>query len=66
MPVTCDHCLYAGKLQMNSKTVNSMMHIKFKPEVTFGQALHKHLIRIWNFRTSYPNEDIMLWDDDVT
>eukprot|EP00957_Ditylum_brightwellii_P111927 8535985-Ditylum_brightwellii.AAC.1 len=43
-----------------------MTHVKYEPEVTFGQILTKHLIRIWNLRLSYPEEDIILWDDDAT
>ena len=26
----------------------------------------RHLTQIWNLRISYPLEDILLWDDDVT
>eukprot|EP00957_Ditylum_brightwellii_P121835 9290980-Ditylum_brightwellii.AAC.1 len=54
------------KLSWDSIPVNSMTHVKFEPEVTFGQALPKHLIRIWNLRISYPDDDILLWDDDAT
>eukprot|EP00957_Ditylum_brightwellii_P027599 2086660-Ditylum_brightwellii.AAC.1 len=43
-----------------------MTHVKYEPEVTFGQALPKRLIRIWNLRLSYPEEDILLWDNDAT
>eukprot|EP00957_Ditylum_brightwellii_P130483 9954609-Ditylum_brightwellii.AAC.1 len=54
------------KLDRNSKPVNSMTHVKYEPKVTFRQALPKHLIRICNLRISYPNEEILLWDDDAT
>eukprot|EP00957_Ditylum_brightwellii_P146445 11150355-Ditylum_brightwellii.AAC.1 len=54
------------KLKWDSKPVNSMMHVKVEPEVTFEAAMTNHLIRIWNLRISYPNEDILLWDDDAT
>eukprot|EP00957_Ditylum_brightwellii_P207818 15354670-Ditylum_brightwellii.AAC.1 len=54
------------ELNWDSKPVNSMAHAKCEPEVTFDQALPKHLIRIWNLRVSYPNEDILLCDDDAT
>eukprot|EP00957_Ditylum_brightwellii_P018188 1370805-Ditylum_brightwellii.AAC.1 len=54
------------KLNWNSKPVNSMTHVKYEPEVTFGQALPKHLIRIWNLRISCQDDDILLWDDDAT
>eukprot|EP00957_Ditylum_brightwellii_P071161 5408658-Ditylum_brightwellii.AAC.1 len=42
-----------------------MTHVKYEPEVTFGQSLPKHLIRIWDLRISYPEDDILLWDDDT-
>eukprot|EP00957_Ditylum_brightwellii_P095296 7258292-Ditylum_brightwellii.AAC.1 len=54
------------ELKWDSKPVNSITHAKFEPEVTFGQALSKHLIRIWNLRISYPDEVTLLWDDDAT
>eukprot|EP00957_Ditylum_brightwellii_P208674 15358465-Ditylum_brightwellii.AAC.2 len=43
-----------------------MTCVKFKPEVTFGQSLPKHLIKSWNLRILYPDDDILLWDDDAT
>eukprot|EP00957_Ditylum_brightwellii_P182819 13925525-Ditylum_brightwellii.AAC.2 len=43
-----------------------MAHVKLEPEVTFGQALPKHLIWIWDFIISYPAEDILLWDSNAT
>jgi len=63
-----DRLVFDGsiKLNWNSHPVNSMTHVKYEPEVTFGQALPKHLIRIWNLRISYPEKDILLWDDDAT
>ena len=36
------------------------------PDIHFGQAFNKHLIRIWNLRITHPSEDILLWDDDVS
>eukprot|EP00957_Ditylum_brightwellii_P060279 4577840-Ditylum_brightwellii.AAC.1 len=63
-----DRLVFDGsiKLHWNLKPVNSMTHVKYEPEVIFGQALPKHLIRIWNLRISYPDDDIILWDDDAT
>eukprot|EP00957_Ditylum_brightwellii_P070315 5341525-Ditylum_brightwellii.AAC.1 len=54
------------KLNWNSKPVNVITYVKYEPEVTFGQALPKNLIRIWNLRISYSYDDILLWDDDAT
>jgi hypothetical protein len=67
-PVKNDKIVFDGSIKLNwdSKLVNSMTHVKFEPEVTFGQALSKHLIRIWNLRISYPVEVFLLWDDDAS
>eukprot|EP00957_Ditylum_brightwellii_P068819 5224078-Ditylum_brightwellii.AAC.1 len=54
------------KLDWNLKPVNSMPHLKNELEVTFGSAMPNHLIRIWNLRISYPDNDILLWNDDAT
>eukprot|EP00957_Ditylum_brightwellii_P190546 14504564-Ditylum_brightwellii.AAC.1 len=54
------------KLDQNSKPLDSMTHLKNEPEVAFGSAMPNHLIVIWNLRISYPDDDILLWDDDVT
>eukprot|EP00957_Ditylum_brightwellii_P115244 8788790-Ditylum_brightwellii.AAC.1 len=54
------------KLDYNSKPVNSMTHLKKEPEVTFGSIIPNHLIRTWNLRISYHDDDILLWDDDAT
>ena len=35
------------------------------PEIVFGFALLRHLVRIYNVRISYPNKDTYIWDDDV-
>eukprot|EP00957_Ditylum_brightwellii_P031979 2424571-Ditylum_brightwellii.AAC.1 len=50
----------------NSFPVNRMTHTKNISMVTFGQALTNHLIRIWNLRITYPSQDILLWDDDIS
>eukprot|EP00957_Ditylum_brightwellii_P069616 5287842-Ditylum_brightwellii.AAC.1 len=63
-----DRLVFDGsiKLDWNSKPVNSMTHLKNEPKVTFGYAMPNHLIRIWNLRIPYPDDDILLWDDDTT
>eukprot|EP00957_Ditylum_brightwellii_P167455 12747717-Ditylum_brightwellii.AAC.1 len=63
-----DRLVFDGSIKLNwdSKPVYSMIHVKFEPEVTFGQTLPEHPIRIWNLRISYPNEGIPIWDDDST
>lgn len=37
-----------------------------EPEIIFGKSFLRHLIRIYNLRISYPNKDILLFDDDVS
>jgi len=37
-----------------------------EPQIWYGTAFSRHLVRIWNLRISYPNTDILLWDDDVS
>jgi len=36
-----------------------------EPPIYYGDALIRHLRRIWNLRITYPNAIIYLWDDDV-
>ena len=49
-----------------SSNINSMQSPEFSPDIVFGTALLRHLIRIWNLWNSYPFQDIYLWDDDVS
>ena len=36
-----------------------------EPEIIYGSAFIRHLESIWNLRITYPDEDILLFDDDV-
>ena len=47
-------------------SINMMQHPEKSPKIVFGTAFLQHLIRIYNLRISYPNTDILLWDDDVS
>ena len=38
---------------------------KTEPEIIYGSTFERHLESIWNHRISYPNSDILLFDDDV-
>ena len=49
-----------------STCINMMQDPSKSPEIHFGQAFNKHLVRIWNLRITHPYEDILLWDDDVS
>lgn len=62
-----DRLVFDGSFLINwdSTPINTMIDIDTEPLVTYGRVLQEHLNRIWNLRISYPNEDILLWDDDV-
>ena len=49
----------------DSLPVNRMIDMSSDPRITYGRVLQEHINRIWNLRISYPDEDILLWDDDV-
>ena len=36
-----------------------------EPDIVYGDAFDRHLIRIWNLRLTHPNEEIYLFDDDA-
>jgi len=44
---------------------NDWTHAADEPPIYYGDALVRHLQRIWNLRITYPNAIIYLWDDDV-
>ena len=48
-----------------SKNINDLQRQDLSPEIVFGFALLRHLVRIYNVRISYPNRDTFIWDDDV-
>ena len=42
-----------------------MLNQKTEPEIIYGQAFIIHLQHLYNFRISYPDDEIVLMDDDV-
>ena len=55
------------KIHPTSLSLNTTWtHVKDEPPIWYGSAFRRHLLRIWNLRISYPLEDILLWDDDVS
>lgn len=46
--------------------INMMQDPSQSPEIHFGTALTRHLVRIWNLRITHPDKEIYLWDDDVS
>ena len=54
------------KINYNSLSLNTAWtHAWEEPPIRYGTALLRHLIRIWNLRITYADDDILLWDDDV-
>jgi len=55
------------KISHSSQSLNTTWtHVKDEPPIWYGTAFQRHLTRIWNIRISFPLEDILLWDDDVS
>ena len=45
--------------------INMMLSSDSEPEIVFGSTFERHLESIWNLRITYPQSDILLFDDDV-
>jgi len=55
------------KIHHSSSSLNTTWtHVKDEPPIWYGTAFRRHLTRIWNLRMSFPLEEILLWDDDVS
>ena len=54
------------KLAWDSNPISAIMVTAKEPKIRYGTAFERHLTHIWNKRISHPNEEIYLWDDDVT
>ena len=50
----------------DSFNINQSTNAKTAPPIEYGQKFFMHLVRIWNLRISYPNDDLFLWYDDVS
>ena len=48
-----------------SVCVNMLMDQALEPRLMYGTSWDRHLRRIWNLRITYPDEEILLMDDDV-
>ena len=42
-----------------------MLSHQTEPDIIYGTTFQRHLETIWNLRISYPQSDILLFDDDV-
>ena len=46
--------------------INMMQDPSKSPDIHFGTAFMRHLVRIWNLRITHPHKEIYVWDDDVS
>ena len=62
-----DRLIFDGSYMIDwfSKPINKMVDTSKEPPITYGRVLQDHINQIWNLRISYPDEDILLWDDDI-
>ena len=68
LPGKNDRLVFDGsaKLEWDSLPVNCMTHTANEPDLIYGTTWNRHLTQIWNLRISYPDEDILVFDDDVS
>ena len=68
IPGKKDRLIFDGSfaLHPHSGYVNKWTCKHNEPPLVFPAALTNHLRRIYNLRITYPNEEILLWDDDVS
>jgi hypothetical protein len=50
---------------ISAMAINDWTNPKDEPPITFADAFPRSLIRVWNMRITYPNEEIYPADDDV-
>ena len=62
-----DRLIWDGSFIPNwqATCINMMLSQATEPEIVYGTTFMKHLESIWNLRITYPNTDILLFDDDV-
>jgi hypothetical protein len=56
----------SAKLDWDSVPVNCMTHSSNEPDLIYGTTWTRHLEQIWNLRISYPDLEILVFDDDVS
>ena len=62
-----DRLIWDGSFIPNweATSINMMLNHQTEPKIMYGFTFQNHLQHLWNMRISYPNEDILLFDDDV-
>jgi hypothetical protein len=53
-------------LSLLTRPFNHLIDMDDEPEIIFGEAWKKFLTWIYNLRIAYPNNEIYVFDDDVT
>ena len=48
------------------RAINDHLDNKHEPTLEFPKAVMRYAVYLWNLRISYPREDILLGDDDVS
>ena len=56
----------AYRISPDSPCVNDFTNKLDEGELLYGSAFTRHLIRIYNLRISYPNQELLLFDDDAS
>ena len=62
-----DRLIWDGSFMLfyHSVCANMLMNQQLEPSLEYGSTWDRNLSRIWELRIIYPNEDILLMDDDV-
>ena len=62
-----DRMIWDGSFLPNweAVSINMMLSHDSEPEIVYGETFKRHLQYIYNFRISMPNDDILVYDDDV-
>ena len=62
-----DRLIWDGSFipEWESTCINMMLDGKTEPPVMYGDALQRHINRIWNSRITFPRKELYLFDDDV-
>ena len=62
-----DRMIWDGSFIPNwdAVSINMMLSHESEPEIVYGETFKRHLQYLYNFRISVPNDEILLYDDDV-
>ena len=62
-----DRLVFDGSFTQSptSTCLNHFTHTSDEIDLHYGSALNRHLVQIYNLRISYPQTDILLFDDDA-